>query len=64
MHHNAFNPPKQAKNGGNMSANGFASRAQSTGDKHANSSNSAGYAGTGGRESKTSAGNASNKAQK
>ncbi|TVY88293.1 hypothetical protein LAWI1_G003979 [Lachnellula willkommii] len=52
----------QAKNGGDMSGRGFASRAQSAGDKHANSSNSA--AGAGGFGSNTSAGNAGNKAQK
>ncbi|TVY53573.1 hypothetical protein LCER1_G004901 [Lachnellula cervina] len=53
-----------AKNGGDMSGKGFASRAQSTGDKHANSSNSAEYAGAGGLGTNTSAGNAGNKAQK
>ncbi|TVY37947.1 hypothetical protein LOCC1_G007291 [Lachnellula occidentalis] len=57
-------PPPQAKNGGNMSGNGFASRAQSTGDKHANSNNSAGSARVGGSGFNTSAGNAGNQARK
>ncbi|KAF5122007.1 uncharacterized protein E5D57_012480 [Metarhizium anisopliae] len=35
----------QAKNGGDMSASGFAARAQSAGDQHANQANNSGHGG-------------------